>query len=83
MSATEKTQSDMALQNPLPWPKQEDIPLVFDVAHLARILGVSVSTAYSYIHIPGFPAFTLRGSKGYRIHGPRFVTWLEEQAEKR
>lgn len=75
-----EVQSNMALEDLVPWLKREDIPLVFDVKYLARILRVSESTAYSYIHIPGFPAFTLAGSKGYRIHGPRFIAWLDERA---
>lgn len=84
MSAREESapELNMTLEDLMPWVKREDIPLVFDVKYLAHILRVSESTAYSYIHIPGFPAFTLRGSKGYRIHGPRFIAWLDEQAAK-
>ena len=79
MFIAEKAQPSMRLEDLVPWVKREDIPLVFDVKYLARILQVSESTAYSYIHIPGFPAFTLAGSKGYRIHGPRFIAWLDER----
>ncbi|MCL6592705.1 MAG: helix-turn-helix domain-containing protein [Alicyclobacillus sp.] len=58
----------------------EDIPLVFDCKFLAKILGVSVSTARTIMHQPGFPVMKFSARK-HRIYRAKFLEWLERQSQ--
>ena len=54
----------------------EDIPLVFDISTLARILGCSRSAAYVVASSPGFPLIKVPGLPK-RIYKAQFLAWLE------
>lgn len=58
--------------------KLEDIPLVFDYKVLAKILGVSISTAQSIMRQDGFPVWRI-SNRMSRIYKKPFLEWLEKQ----
>ena len=55
----------------------DDLPLFLNAEKLAKVLGVSISSAYELMHEKDFPAIKI----GSRIIVPRdkLVAWLEEK----
>lgn len=55
----------------------DDLPMFINVATVAKLLGISQSSAYELMHEKDFPAIKI----GSRIVVPRdkLVAWLEEK----
>ena len=58
--------------------RYDEIPLVFNVRWLAKILMVSYSTALAIMHSQGFPVRVF-GRRIYRIYKEPFLRWLETE----
>ena len=56
-----------------------DLPLFLNVETVAKVLGVSISTAYELFHEPGFP--TLRVCSRMVVPKEKFVAWVSTQTE--
>jgi len=56
-----------------------DLPLFLNVETVAKVLGVSISTAYELFHEPGFP--TLRVGSRMVVPKEKFVAWVSTQTE--
>ena len=55
-----------------------DLPLFLNVETVAKVLGVSISTAYELFHEPGFP--TLRVGSRMVVPKEKFIQWAEGQS---
>ena len=55
----------------------EEIPLFLDAKGLVRILGVSLTTAYTMLRDPGFPAVKI-GRKRL-VRKEKLFEWLQER----
>lgn len=55
----------------------DDLPLFLNVETVAKVLGVSISSAYELMHEPGFPVLKV----GSRMVVPKekFITWVSAQ----
>ena len=55
----------------------DDLPLVLNAETVAKVLGVSISSAYELMHNPGFPILKV----GSRLVVPKekFITWVSAQ----
>ncbi len=53
---------------------------IFDVSDIQRIFRVSRKTAYSIVHMPGFPAFTIDSM--IRVERTALDAWLARQKGK-
>ena len=56
----------------------DDLPLFINASLVARVLGVSISTAYELMHEPGFPV--LRVGSRMVVPKEKFIRWTEEQS---
>lgn len=56
----------------------DDLPLFLNANLLAKVLGVSISTAYEVMHEPGFPV--LRVGSRMVVPKEKFIQWAEEQS---
>ncbi len=56
----------------------DDLPLFLNASLVARVLGVSISTAYELMHEPGFPV--LRVGSRMVVPKEKFIRWTEEQS---
>ena len=52
----------------------EDLPLFLNAATVAKVLGVSPSSAYELMHEPGFP--TLKVGSRMVVPKEKFVEWV-------
>ena len=57
----------------------DDLPLFLNADTVAKVLGVSISTAYELFHEPGFP--TLRVGSRMVVPKEKFVAWVSTQTE--
>ena len=55
-----------------------DLPLFLNAKLVAKVLGVSISTAYEVMHEPSFP--TLRVGSRMVVPKEKFMQWAEEQS---
>ena len=55
----------------------DDLPLFLNADTVAKVLGISISSAYELMHEPGFPVFKV----GSRMVVPKekFITWVSAQ----
>ena len=53
----------------------DDLPLFLNAGLVARVLGVSISTAYELMHEPGFPV--LRVGSRMVVPKEKFIRWVE------
>ena len=53
----------------------EDLPLFLNAATVAKVLGVSPSSAYELMHEPGFP--TLKVGSRMVVPKEKFVEWVD------
>ena len=56
----------------------DDLPLFLNANLLAKVLGVSISTAYEVMHEPGFPV--LRVGSRMVVPKEKFIQWAEAQS---
>ena len=56
----------------------DDLPLFLNASLVARVLGVSISTAYELMLEPGFPV--LRVGSRMVVPKEKFIRWTEEQS---
>ena len=56
----------------------DDLPLFLNANLLAKVLGVSISTAYEVMHEPGFPV--LRVGSRMVVSKEKFIQWAEERS---
>lgn len=57
----------------------DDLPLFLNADTVAKVLGVSISTAYELFHEPDFP--TLRVGSRMVVPKEKFVAWVSAQAK--
>ena len=57
----------------------DDLPLFLNADTVAKVLGVSISSAYELMHDPGFPILKV----GSRLVVPKekFVAWVNTQTK--
>ena len=55
------------------------LPLFLNADTVAKVLGVSISSAYELFHEPGFP--TLRVGSRMVVPKEKFMAWVTTQAE--
>ena len=57
----------------------EDLPLFLNAETVAKVLGISISSAYELMHESGFPVLRI----GNRIVVPKenFIAWVSTQTE--
>ena len=57
----------------------DDLPLFLNADTVAKVLGVSISSAYELMHEPGFPVVRV----GSRMVVPKekFMAWVSTQTE--
>ena len=55
----------------------DDLPLFLNAETVAKVLGISISSAYELMHDPGFPILKV----GSRMVVPKekFITWVSTQ----
>lgn len=55
----------------------DDLPLFLNADTVAKVLGISISSAYELMHEPGFPVLKV----GSRMVVPKekFITWVSAQ----
>lgn len=55
----------------------DDLPLFLNAETVAKVLGISISSAYELMHEPGFPILKV----GSRLVVPKekFITWVSAQ----
>ena len=55
----------------------DDLPLFLNADTVAKVLGISISSAYELMHDPGFPILKV----GSRLVVPKekFITWVSAQ----
>ena len=56
----------------------DELPLFLNAELVAKVLGVSISTAYEVMHEPDFP--TLRVGSRMVVAKEKFIQWAEEQS---
>ena len=56
-----------------------DLPLFLNADAVAKVLGVSPSSAYELMHEPGFP--TLRIGSRMVVPKEKFIQWVEEHTK--
>ena len=56
----------------------DELPLFLNAELVAKVLGVSISTAYEVMHEPGFP--TLRVGSRMVVPKEKFIRWAVEQS---
>lgn len=57
----------------------DDLPLFLNAETVAKVLGISISSAYELMHDPGFPVVRV----GSRMVVPKkFVAWVSAQVER-
>ena len=56
----------------------DELPLFLNAELVAKVLGVSISTAYEVMHEPGFPV--LRVGSRMVVSKEKFIQWAEEQS---
>ena len=54
----------------------DDLPLFLNAETVAKVLGVSISSAYELMHEPGFPV--LRVGNRMVVPKEQFIQWVEE-----
>ena len=59
----------------------EDLPLFLNAEKLAKVLGVSISSAYELMHEKDFPS--VRIGKRFIVPRDDLKRWMEEQVAKR
>ena len=54
----------------------DDLPLFLNAETVAKVLGISISSAYELMHEPGFPVLRI----GNRMAVPKeqFIQWVNE-----
>ena len=54
----------------------DDLPLFLNADTVAKVLGISISSAYELMHAPGFPVLRI----GNRMAVPKeqFIQWVNE-----
>ena len=54
----------------------DDLPLFLNADTVAKVLGISISSAYELMHEPGFPVLRI----GNRMAVPKeqFIQWVKE-----
>ena len=54
----------------------DDLPLFLNADTVAKVLGISISSAYELMHEPGFPVLRI----GNRLVVPKeqFIQWVKE-----
>ena len=57
----------------------DELPLFLNSKTVAQVLGVSPSSAYEWMHEPGFPV--LRVGSRMVIPKEQFIRWVEEHTE--
>ena len=57
----------------------DDLPLFLNADTVAKVLGVSISSAYELMHEPGFPVVRV----GSRMVVPKgkFICWVQKHTE--
>ena len=58
-----------------------DLPLFLNAEMVAKVLGVSISSAYELMHEKGFPS--VRIGKRFIVPRDDLKRWMEEQVAKR
>ena len=58
----------------------DELPLFLNSETVAKVLGVSSSSAYELMHEPGFP--TLRVGSRMVVPKEQFIRWVEEHTER-
>ena len=56
----------------------DELPLFLNAELVAKVLGVSISTAYELLNDPGFP--TLRVGSRMVVPKEKFIQWAEGQS---
>ena len=56
----------------------DELPLFLNSATVAKVLGVSLSSAYELMHEPDFPV--LRVGSRMVVPKEKFIQWAEEQS---
>ena len=59
----------------------DDLPLFLNAEKLAKVLGVSISSAYELMHEKGFPS--VRIGKRFIVPRDDLKRWMDEQVAKR
>ena len=59
----------------------DDLPLFLNAEMVAKVLGVSISSAYELMHEKGFPS--VRIGKRFIVPRDDLKRWMEEQVAKR
>ena len=59
----------------------EDLPLFLNAEMVAKVLGVSISSAYELMHEKGFPS--VRIGKRFIVPRDDLKRWMKEQVAKR
>ena len=59
----------------------DDLPLFLNAEKLAKVLGVSISSAYELMHEKDFPS--VRIGKRFIVPRDDLKRWMEEQVAKR
>ena len=59
----------------------DELPLFLNAEKLAKVLGVSISSAYELMHEKGFPS--VRIGKRFIVPRDDLKRWMEEQVAKR
>ena len=59
----------------------EDLPLFLNAEMVAKVLGVSISSAYELMHEKGFPS--VRIGKRFIVPRDDLKRWMDEQVAKR
>ena len=59
----------------------DDLPLFLNAEMVAKVLGVSISSAYELMHEKGFPS--VRIGKRFIVPREDLKRWMEEQVAKR
>ena len=54
----------------------DELPMVLDVEDIQRIMGISRTSAYELVHVPGFPAF--RSGKLIKVSKAAFFEWMKK-----
>ena len=57
----------------------DELPLFLNAELVAKVLGVSISSAYELMHERGFP--TLRIGSRMVVPKEKFIQWVEEHAK--
>ena len=57
----------------------DDLPLFLNAETVAKVLGVSISSAYELMHQPDFPVVRVGSRMG--VSKEKFMAWVSVQAE--